>query len=338
MRKKAIVVLLSVVMMGTVVFAGGKQEGKTGAKEGGAGGGKIVLYTSVPQPIVDKIQRDFQEKNPSISLDVFRSGTSAVITKLMTEKEAGSILADLIWVADPSTYEDFKAQNLLYKFTPKEASGIEPSMKDPDGYYYAGRLINMVIAYNTLQVKNPPKSWEDVLNPKYKLGFPTPLRSGAAIAAVKTLVDKYGWAYFEKFKSLGGKQIKSNSTVRDMIVTGELTVGVMLDYMIRPMIKKGSPINYVWPKEGAVFIPSPIAILKTSKNKSVAEVFVNYILSKDGQATLVKMGSFIPVRKDVVPPEGAPALDKIKKLPTDWRAVRKERQAIKEKWTEIFGG
>ncbi len=337
MKKRISVSLLLLLMVGIFVFASGNQEGKDAESESGVSG-KIVLYTSVPQPIVDKIQADFQSKNPSITLDVFRSGTSSVVTKLMTEKEAGSILADLIWVADPSTYEDFKAQNLLHKFTPEEASGIDSSMKDPEGYYYAGRLINMIIAYNTLQVKNPPKNWEDILDSKYKLGFPTPLRSGAAIAAVKTLVDKYGWDYFKRFRAAGGKQVKSNSTVRDMIVTGELSVGVMLDYMVRPMIKKGSPINYVWPADGAVFIPSPIAILESSKNKEVAKVFVNYILSKDGQATLVKMGSFIPVRKDVAPPEGTPALDKIKKLPTDWKAVRRERQNVKDKWTEIFGG
>lgn len=334
MRKRLILVFLIVLLAVSFSFAAGEQD----ESEKAAGGGSIILYTSVPQPIVDKVQEDFMNKYPGITLDVFRSGTSSVVAKLMTEKEAGAILADLVWVADPSTYEDFKDQNLLYKFTPKEADSIGSDMKDPEGYYYAGRLINMIIAYNTLSVKNPPGNWKDVLNSNYKLGFPTPLRSGAAIAAVKTLIDDYGWNFFEEFKSLGGKQIKSNSTVRDMIVTGELDVGIMLDYMVRPLIKKGSPIAYIWPADGAVFIPSPIAVLESSKNKEAAEIFVNYILSKDGQGTLVEMGSFIPVRKDVDPPEGTPTLDTIKKLPTDWKKVKEERQNIKDKWVEIFGG
>jgi len=338
MKKRFIWLFLAMLLAVSLSFAAGGQEKKSRSSGKAEVSGKIILYTSVPQPIADKIQAGFQSKYPSITLDVFRSGTSSVVAKLMTEKEAGSILADLVWVAEPSTYEDFKDQNMLYKFTPEEAKGLSADMKDPEGYYYAGRLINMIIAYNTLLVKNPPRSWKDILNSKYKLGFPTPLRSGAAIAAVETLVDRFGWNYFEKFKALGGKQVKSNSTVRDMIVTGELSVGVTLDYMIRPLIKKGSPINYVWPEEGAVFIPSPIAILNSSKNKKAAEVFVNYILSKEGQETLVKMGSFIPVRKDVAPPEGAPALDKIEKLPTDWRKVKEDRQSLKDKWMKIFGG
>lgn len=301
--------------------------------------GQIALYTSVPQPIVDKIQNDFQTKYPDITLDVFRSGTSAVVTKLMTEKEAGEIMADLVWVAEPSTYEDFKAQDLLLQFTPEEVDVLPEEMKDSDGYYYAGRLINMIVAYNTNLVTDPPKSWKDLLKPDFKgkIGFPTPLRSGAAEASVRTLVDAFGWKFFEDFIANGGVQVKNNSTARDMTSTGELSVGVFLDYMARGAKAKGSPVDYVWPEEGAIFIPSPIAVMKGSKNPEAAKVFVNYVLSKEGQETLVELGSFIPVRPDVDPPAGAPALDKIKKLPTDWKSVREERQNTKDKWTEMFG-
>lgn len=320
-------------------YAGGSSEKKTGtADDGDVPKGVITIYTSVPQPIVDRIQNDFMAKYPGITLDSFRSGTSAVITKIMTEKEAGQIMGDLVWVAEPSTYEDFKDQGLLLKFTPPEAKNLSAEMTDPEGYYYAGRLINMVIAYNTLKVKDPPKSWKDLLTGNYgETGFPTPLRSGAALASVETIVEKYGWEYFEEYKAIGGKQIQSNSSVRDLVVTGELSTGVLLDYMVRPLMAKGSPINYVWPSDGAVFIPSPIAILKDTKNRKAAELFVNYILSPAGQEAIVKVGDFYPVRNDVAAPAGAPEVKSIKKLPTDWKAVKNNTDEINRKWTEIFG-
>lgn len=299
--------------------------------------GKITLYTSVPQPIADKIQADFQSKFPNITLEVFRAGTSAVVTKIATEKEAGAIQADLVWVAEPSTYEDFKEQGLLLQFTPKGADELLPGMADPEGYYYAGRLINMIIGYNTA-VEPKPTSWTDLLKPEYqgKLGFPSPLRSGAAQATVKTLVDQFGWEYFEQFKANGGVQVKNNSTVRDQLSAGELSVGVLLDYMVRGAKAKGSPIDYVWPAEGAVFIPSPIAIFKASSNVEAAQTFVEYIISQEGQQTLVELGSFVPVRGDVEPPAGVPAVSDIKRLPTDWKAVREQRQELKDRWVAIF--
>lgn len=329
--KRFFFLTLCLIILTSVIFV---HEGQSASAKG-----QIAIYTSVPQPIIDKIQNDFQMKYPDITLDVFRSGTSAVVTKLMTEKEAGEIMADLIWVAEPSTYEDFKAQDLLLQFTPEGAEALLAEMKDPEGFYYAGRLINMIVAYNTNLVSDPPKSWTDLLKSEYKgkIGFPTPLRSGAAEASVKTLVDAFGWKFFEDFIANGGKQVKNNSTARDMTSTGELSVGVFLDYMARGAKAKGSPIEYIWPEEGAIFIPSPVAIMKSSKNPGAAKVFVNYVLSKEGQEILVKLGNFIPVRPDVAPPAGAPALDKIKKLPSNWRAVREERQDTKDKWAELFG-
>jgi iron(III) transport system substrate-binding protein len=304
----------------------------------GAPEGKIALYTSVPQPIADKIQADFTAKYPAINLVIFRAGTSAVVAKLMTEKAAGSIMADLIWVAEPSTYEDFKDQDLLLKFTPEEAQAVPAQMKDPDGYYYAGRLMNMIIGYHA-GIPSPPKGWKDLLNPAFKgkAGFPTPLNSGAAEATVRSLADIYGWKFFEEFKANGGKQVKNNSSARDMLSTGELSVGVLLDYMVRGAKKKGSPIDYIWPEDGAVFIPSPIGILKSSKNPDAAVAFVNYLISKEGQQTLVKKGNFYPVRADVKSPANAPGLDTIKTLPTNWKSVRENRQETKDKWSALFG-
>jgi len=300
--------------------------------------GKITLYTSMPQYIIDKIQADFQTKSPRITLDVLRVETSEVVDMVMDEKEAGSIQADLIWVADPSVYEDLKDRDLLLKYTPPESVFMPPEMKDPDGYYYAGRLINMIVAYNAA-VTTPPKGWQDLRKPEYqgKLGFLNPLIAGSAEPVVQTLVAAQGWEYFEAFKANGCVLVRDNATLYNRLSTGELMVGVLVDYEAREAKDKGAPIDHVWPEEGVVSIPSPMAILNNTQNPFAAQVFVDYVLSKDGQETMVKLGNFIPVRYDVEPPEGAPSLHQITKLPTDWRAMQEDQQATREQWIALFG-
>jgi iron(III) transport system substrate-binding protein len=297
--------------------------------------GKVTLYTSVPQDIVDRLQTDYKAKFPASTLEVFRAGSSEVEAKMAAEKKAGSIQADVVWVAEPSTYEDFKKQDILLKFSPAEAGALPAEMKDKDGYYYAGRLINMVVAFNN-KANPKPASWKDLLNSAYKgkVGFPTPVSSGAAEAAVRTLADTsgFGWDYFKQFRANGGKQIKNNPALS----TGELLVGALLDYMIRDAKSKGSPVDYAWPAEGAVFIPSPIAVIHTSKNPEAAKAFVDYLLSKEGQASMVKLGNFIPVRSDIPGPAGTPTLGQIKRLATDWRMVREKRQDTKDQFEAIF--
>ncbi len=143
----------------------------------------------------------------------------------------------------------------------------------------------MVIAYNTLKVKDPPKSWKDLLTGNYgETGFPTPLRSGAALASVETIVEKYGWEYFEEYKAIGGKQIQSNSGVRDLVVTGELSTGVLLDYMVRPLMAKGLP-SISMASDGAVFFLAH-SILKEHKIPQSCRMFVNYILPRQGRKRL----------------------------------------------------
>lgn len=301
--------------------------------------GKITLYTSVTQNIVDRLQTDIKKRFPAVTLDVYRAGSSEVEAKLAAEKRGGNIVADLVWVAEPSTYEDFKAQGILLPFTPAEAGALPADMKDKDGYYYAGRLINMVVAFNA-KANPKPASWKDLLNPAYKgkLGFPTPANSGAAEGAVRTLVDApgFGWEYFQQLRANGGKQIKNNPALMEQLSTGELLAGALLDYLVRDAKRKGSPIDSAWPAEGAIFIPSPVAIIKTSKNAEAAKAFVDHLLSKEGQASLVNLGNFIPVRADVPGPAGAPELAKIKRLPTDWQTVRAKRQETKDRFEAIF--
>jgi iron(III) transport system substrate-binding protein len=74
----------------------------------------------------------------------------------------------LVWVAEPSTYEDFKDQDLLLQFTPEAADALGEEMKDPEGYYYAGRVINMVLVYNE-SVEPVPTSWADLTSDAHRM-------------------------------------------------------------------------------------------------------------------------------------------------------------------------
>lgn len=303
-------------------------------------GGLITIYTSVPQGIIDRIQADFMERFPEIELEVYRAGTGSVIAKIATELEAGEILADLVWVAEPSTYENFKDQGILLRFTPEEADRLAPGMADPDGYYYAGRLINMIIGYNTDLVSDPPRSWADLLSPRYagSKAMASPITSGAALAAAYAIAQEEGADYFQRFRANGGVQASSNGAVRDALATGEYATGIVLDYMMRSRIRAGAPVEYVWPEDGAVFIPSPIGIINTSDNVETARVFVDFVLSVEGQRTMVELGDFIPVRADVAPPEGAPSLDDINAINIDWRRLNDQSQAVNDAWTALFEG
>lgn len=321
----------------------GAPAGATGAAPTGAAAvsGQFTLYTSVPQNIAGRIEESLKKRHPDLRMTIFRAGTGEVVAKLAAEQKAGAVQADVVWVAEPSTYEEFKKQDLLLKFAPKDADKLSAELKDPDGHYYAGRLINTVIIYNTQLVKTPPTGWRDLTKPEFKgkIGLPTPSASGAAVAFIGALSKspEFGYGFLADLKANGAVQVQNNTEANTKVAKGEHMVASTLDYMIRELKAQGSPVDIVWPKEGAIFTPSPVGIVKTSKNVEASKAFVDYLLSQQGQQDMVEVGSFLPVRDDVTPPKGAPKLSEIKRFPLDWKDITARTDEIKKNFADTFG-
>ncbi|PKP57176.1 ABC transporter substrate-binding protein [Candidatus Atribacteria bacterium HGW-Atribacteria-1] len=307
---------------------------------------KILLYTSVPTNIMSAIEEEFEKENPDVDLEFVRAGTGQIKTRIITECEAGRIEADLIWVAEFSYYEDLKeltvgeTKGLLLRYESPKAKGIPTSLKDSEGYYYGARMINEVIAYNTNLVSDPPRTWEDLLDPKWKdqVALADVSYSGAALVAMGALTEKYGIEYYQKLRENGTAVLQAHGGLTQSIAAGEYKVGMSLDYMIRQQKEAGSPINLIYPEDGAIAIPSPIAIVATTEHPDAAKKFVDYILSVNGQLAQVKLGSTIPVRPEIVPPLGAPSLNQLleKSIPVDYEYIRSNAGYLTSQFTEIL--
>ncbi len=274
---------------------------------------KLLIYTSCPIEIITQIEQAFEAAYPTIDVEVFRSGTGNVTAKIATELEAGGVVADMIFVADYAYYEELKDLDLLYKYESPEAANLPASLVDPDGYYYGARLFSMIIAYNTGLVKDPPTRWTDLLDSEWKgwVVSGNPEYSGSNVVTATALSLRYGLSYFENLRANNAAIVRGNSQAAAEIAAGAYSVGFTLDNMVRNLKKEGSQIDLVYPEDGAVLLPSPIAIIKTSKNIDAAKQFVDYVLSPEGQQALVDFGGFIPVRSEVEPPAGAPTLQQL---------------------------
>jgi iron(III) transport system substrate-binding protein len=114
-------------------------------------------------------------------------------------------------------------------------------------------------------------------------------------------------------------------------------VGIGLDYGIRKMTTKGSPIQFVYPKSGSVTWGSPIAIFEASEQKDAAKKFIDFVLSADGQKFLISQ-YIVSVNPKVASPKGAPpVLDILSKaLPVDWDYLVKNREELLKKFSSIL--
>ena len=333
LRWSKLAVVLSVAMLAMALSGCGAKEEK---KPSGAAGpkGKVMIYTSIYPDIIEVIKPEMKKAFPDVEVEWFQAGTEKVMAKVAGEIEAKKISADLLMVADPSYYLYLQEKGLLLQYDAPNRKAVSGN-KDKDGYWTGVRISNMIIAYNTAKVKpeDAPKSFKDLLDPKWsgKVAMPSPLLSGSAYVAAGVLSDKYGWEYFEQMKANGLKVEDGNSAIQNKLLTGEYLAAIILEENILKMAAKGEPVKVVYPEDGTVVIPSPVAIFNTSKNQDAAKVVLDWLLSKPGQEAIVK-GWMHSVRDDVAAPKGAPALKTFadKAFKPDWVKLSKSNEAIKE--------
>jgi iron(III) transport system substrate-binding protein len=298
---------------------------------------KVLLYTSVPQQLATQFAEAFMKKRPDIKVEIFRSGSTEVGAKMAAEREVGGIRADLLWLADAPIYYELRDKGELAPYISPEAKSIPDDLKDPKGFFTGARLINMIIAVNkeVTPLKDAPKSWKNFPDVGKKAAMGNPLYSGSNFVTVATFVKRDGWGWFEKARAKGVAVLRGNSEAATALAGKEFGVAMTLDYIVAGLAKKGAPLEIIWPEDGVISVPSPIAIMKGTKQLDASKAFVDYVLSKEGQEFLVKQ-EVIPVRGDVKPPQGQPSASQIKFIPIPYEWAAENAPAIREKFEKLM--
>lgn len=302
--------------------------------------GKIVLYTSQPERDAAQTVEGFRAANPGVEVEIFRSGTTEIMSKLAAEFAAGQPRPDVLLIADAVSMESLKKDGRLLAYPEAKVEGIPAGAYDPDRTYFGSKLITTGIVYNT-QAKLKPTSFADLAKPEFKgqIVMPSPLYSGAAaiLLSATTARSDLGWAFFDKLKENNVVAVRGNGAVLKSVAEGEKAYGILVDFMALNAKQKGSPVEFVFPTEGAVPVTEPVAILKTSANPAAAKAFVDYILSPKGQELAVSQG-YIPARADTKGPAWLPAGTKINLMPLDTKAILSTTDADKKRFADMFGG
>ncbi|MDU0479315.1 ABC transporter substrate-binding protein [Staphylococcus chromogenes] len=290
----------------------------------------ITVYTSEPEAKVDEINKAFMAKHPNIKVEVFRAGTGDLNARIESEKKTGKVGADVLWAADAPTFETYAEAGDLLKLDKVKTDGVIEEAKDPEGFYVGTRIIPTVIAYNTKELPEPPKAWADLKDPKFKdkIVLPDPAVSGAAAfnASAWKNEPKLGEAWIKDLGQNKPMIAKSNGPASQEVASGARPVGIVVDYLVRDLAAKGSPVAVAYPSEGSPYITEPAGIFKDSKAQDASAKYIDFLISQEGQKLAVKQ-AYLPVREDAGSPEGAPKLKEIALLRQDLKKITSDKKA-----------
>ncbi|WP_430397485.1 ABC transporter substrate-binding protein [Ferrovibrio sp.] len=293
------------------------------------------------------------EKETGAKLNVQQSVTSNMLAMLKTQKdnppdlmqfsEAGVFLA-----RDEGLLRQHKAANIPnWKFLRKEFN-----MADD---YSAGMIDAMhTIFYNTNVVKEAPKSWAELWDPKNKNRIAIPpvtwnnglrmIVTAAEIATGKPLAQaqydyEAGIKHLAKLKQNGVVIYNDAPQALQMMQSGQVPFVPFYVAFAAPVVAQGAPIYPASTlKEGKhgeiVGLNMPV----NAKNVELAEAYVNLSLSKDFQS---KIDSVLRARCAHTEVAVSPDTAKLIGAPenttyADWAFLSKNRAKITEVWNEAF--
>lgn len=304
--------------------------------EGAKKEGSLVLYTSMTVEQAQKLNDAFRVKYPFLQVHMFRAVGERLLTKIMTETQAGRFDFDVVQSAETQAYF-LKKRNLLARYLSPETKQLQKGFFDADGFWAAIYMMPNIIAYNTRMVKRSevPVSDEDLLNPKWrgKIGMDHTKPEWFSWKLKRLGQDK-GLAYM---KRLGAQEFKLYSGLT--IITGLLAAGefplVLNTYIhnAEDAKRKGAPVD--WLAQDPVFTKfQPIGVAAKAPHPNAAKLFVDFMLSEEGQRIIASFGR-VPTRRAV--PTTVQGLEKLTFVIDEFSAGDDFNKNY-EQFRSIFGG
>jgi len=305
--------------------------------EGARREGGLVFYTTMDIQNSSALVDAFTKKYPFIKGDLVRLGGTAMVSRIMTEAQAGANRFDVALGISPS-YTPMRERNLIAPYLSPEFANLYDDLYDPKGYWATVYLNTWVLGYNSKAISRSdlPKSYEDLLKPQFKQKFIIDIENHDLFVALSQ-----EWGQEKAINYLKGiaKQIpvflRGNTNRANFVSVGERPMTFVYAQVIERMKQSGAPVDWI-PLE-PVAVETNVAMLSAkAAHPNAARLFIDYLISKDGQEflkTFRRIGPrkdvkpdppklFEGFRRRVVPPDAYKNLRELTKLHNDALGIR----------------
>jgi iron(III) transport system substrate-binding protein len=309
---------------------------------GARAAGKVVIYTANDSNL-NRFVFDAFGKETGVEVEPVEAGSGVLFKRIASERERP--LGDIVWGVSRTLLRANKA--LLAPYASKNRDAVPATFRDPDGLWLGTNVHLLVILQNTklIPADAGPKSWEDLLDPKWKgkIAFTDPANSGSAYSNLTMLAQLWGNndAAWDKVARLvaNTKVLNRSSLVFQGVGNGEFPLGVSLEYAGYQWSSNGAPVKVIYPQDGTITQMEGVGIIKGGPNTESAGQFIDYISRKDVREMILGFAFRRAARQDLdlaKLPGQMPQLSEIKLLDYDEDAWVEKRTETAQKLQDII--
>jgi len=295
---------------------------------------EVMLYTSLVPEDLGAISAAFEKKH-GIRLKTWRANSEKVAQRAVTEVRVGRSDADVVETNGPQMESLYREKGLQPLRSP-HLKDLMPQALRPHGHWVGTRISLFVQSYNTKLVRKDelPRSFADLTHPRWKgrLGIEAEDEDWFA-TVVKELGEETGLRIFRDIVRVNRLSVRKGHTLlAGLVASGEIPLALTTySHGAEKMKQKGAPVEW-FAIAPAIGRANGIGVLRSPPHPHAAALFVDFLLSPEGQAILQK-GGYVPANLRVADPA--------QKLPlkfVDPAVILDEDAKWKKLWAEIILG
>jgi ABC-type Fe3+ transport system substrate-binding protein len=262
---------------------------EAGARQEGA----LLWYTTLivnqaVRPLVD----GFTKKYPYIKVDYYRANGPELNQRMTNEYQARRYDVDII--DGTNTVPAMREAGWVEKYNSPSLASYPAELKDPQGYWGSSNLYFMTEGINTQLVSKAeaPKTYEDLLNPRWKgkMAWSTSSGSGGPTFVgniLQTMGQDKGMAYLQQLSKQDMRNLTvSARAILDQVIAGEYPIALMIfNHHTVISAQEGAPSDWI-PLEPVPALLQVSGLAANAPHPHAAMLFLDYLFSEEGQRTL----------------------------------------------------
>ncbi|GAA1734366.1 ABC transporter substrate-binding protein [Aeromicrobium alkaliterrae] len=302
--------------------------------------GKVVVYMNVTPDVVEAVSEGFEATYPGVEVEAVRLPDAEMIPRLETELSSGAPTADFVENASPNwLIEQGKTGAWVAADQSPQATGegdydTEAFFDAEHNIYELGGTVN-TFAWNTDLVPDGIEDYTDLLDQDLaggKLGV-LELASAPGNDFYIWLKETFGDDFLDDLGAQEPRIYPSTTGIVEALGSGEIyAANWVVPSLVEQAKEAGAPIDYGISPTGKFGIRAYGVVNAKAANPNAAQLFLEYLLSEDGQATTW------PLASSVLDPAPGTALGTNEQLPPwDPEASTPDKlAAAREAWDAIF--
>ncbi|MBD0709826.1 MULTISPECIES: 2-aminoethylphosphonate ABC transporter substrate-binding protein [unclassified Streptomyces] len=298
----------------------------------------------------DKVFADF-EKKTGIKVKYVEGGSGEMVQRALREKS--NTQADVL-VTLPPFIQQAGSKGLLQKYAPQGSDQVDGGDKATDGSWTSVVNNYFGFIYNKKELATAPKTWEELLDAKYKnrLQYSTPGVAGDGTAVLIKAMHDFGGkdAAMEYLKKLQANNVgpsSSTSKLAPKVDKGEL-LAANGDVQMNYAQSKSMPNLGIWfPAAGTgkpttFALPYAAGLVDKAPHTENGKKLLDFMLSQDAQQQVSAVGGGFPARKDVKPTDAnavelAKITEGVEIFQPDWTDIDQNLKTYVDAWKAATG-